>query len=880
MNSSGFHRFSALVIAVSTSTAIVGTCLPPTAQAIEPGDISGQLDDTSATLQDGSYYAPQSLEINAGETIAIDLISEEFDPFLLLFDPEGQELARDDDSGDGDDARIVLTVPQTGRYQLWVNTYNAGESGGYVLRWGAANSAMVAHYQAMQAFDRGISLYNAGRYPEAIPEFETALAALSALQDQGEDLGENLGDVESLRSTEANLRSYLGMSYYMVGNLSGAVSMLEASVKLAEADGNIPQTLTSRLNLASIYNALGRYDESLALNQATRDQARAAGERYTEAAAMGNMALIYRRQGQYDQAIVLHRQAHDIFEAIGEPEQAAYALSNLSLVYQQLDRQVEAIEVGRELLELFERLEDQRGLALTWGNLSLAYNNLEDYEAAIDASKRAIALLRDLGDRRELAFALNNIGSAYKQNDQLDQAETSLYEAVDLLDAMRSPDLSDRDRVSLFETQIQSFRLLQDILLRQGKWGQALEVSERSRARAFLFLLDQQLQTSGSTKEITLEPPTIEDIRAIARTHNATLVQYTLLYDYLIIWVIRPDGQIIGEAVSLSDEEQSLDALIMASRCPNVRCEDRVLSTVRSSGTFDPQITRDAFADFNSSSISSSNALRKHLHRLLIEPIADHLPTNPDDLVIFIPDGSLFLVAFPALQDAAGSYLIEQHTISIAPSIEVLDKTRQLAARRTSNDAILIVGNPTMPEGLTSLDGAEEEADQIADLWSTVMLTANEATETRIVSQMPDARVIHLATHGIFDNEAGLASAIALAPSSEDDGWLTATEILDLSLNADLVALSACSTGLGRISGDGVIGLSRSLMVSGVPSVLVSLWNVSDRATTDLMVAFYQEWQGNGIGKAQALRQAMLRVKEEYPNPYYWAAFTLIGEPQ
>jgi CHAT domain-containing protein len=69
-------------------------------------------------------------------------------------------------------------------------------------------------------------------------------------------------------------------------------------------------------------------------------------------------------------------------------------------------------------------------------------------------------------------------------------------------------------------------------------------------------------------------------------------------------------------------------------------------------------------------------------------------------------------------------------------------------------------------------------------------------------------------------------------------------------------------------------------MVSGVPSVLVSLWNVSDRATTDLMVAFYQEWQGNGIGKAQALRQAMLRVKEEYPNPYYWAAFTLIGEPQ
>jgi CHAT domain-containing protein len=876
MNSSGVLRFLDLAIAVSTSFAIASTGFLATAQAIEPGERSDQLDDTSASLQDGSYYAPQSLEIRAGETIAIDLISEEFDPFLFLFDPEGQELARDDDSGVGDDARIVLTVPQTGRYQIWVNTYTAGERGGYVLRWGSASSAMLAHHQAMQAFDRGINLYNASRHPEAIPEFETALAALLELKEAGEDLG----NLESIPSTEANLRSYLGMSYYLLGHLSEAVSMLETSVSLAEADGNRPQALTSRLNLASIYNALGRYDDSLALTQATRDQAQAAGERYTEAAAIGNLALIYRRQQQYDQAIALHRQAHDLFEAIGEPEQAAYALSNLALVYQELDRQVEAIEVGRELLDLFDRLEDRRGLALTWGNLSIAYSKLEDYEAAIAASQEAIARLRDLGDRRELAFALNNIGSAYTQNGQLDQAEAALYEAVDLLDAMRSPDLSDRDRVSLFDTQIQSFHLLQDILLRQDKWGQALEVSERSRARAFLFLLDQQLRPTEITEAISPQPPSLQDIRAIARTHNATLVQYSKLDDYLIIWVIRPDGQIYAEAVSLREEERSLEALIMASRCPNVRCENRVLSTVRGSGTFDPQITRDAFAEFNSQAIGSSNALRQQLHRLLIEPIAAYLPTNPDDLVIFIPDGSLFLVAFPALQDAAGSYLIEQHTLSIAPSIEVLDKTRQLAARRTSNDAILIVGNPTMPEGLTPLDGAADEADQIADLWSTVMLTANEATETRIVSQMPDARVIHLATHGIFDDEAGLASAIALAPSPEDDGWLTAAEILDLSLNADLVALSACSTGLGRISGDGVIGLSRSLMVSGVPSVLVSLWNVSDRATTDLMVAFYQEWQGNGLGKAQALRQAMLHVKETYPNPYYWAAFTLIGEPQ
>jgi CHAT domain-containing protein len=407
-----------------------------------------------------------------------------------------------------------------------------------------------------------------------------------------------------------------------------------------------------------------------------------------------------------------------------------------------------------------------------------------------------------------------------------------------------------------------------------------VEVAERSRARAFVFLLDQQLHDSSEQTVGVPVPPTIAEIRAIARDHNATLVEYTQLYDDLIVWVIRPDGQIFGEFIPLKDQEQSLESLVMASRCPNVRCENRVLTSMRSSGSFDPGITRDAFADFNASETGESNALQQQLYNILIAPIADHLPTDPEDLVIFIPEGSLFLVAFPALQDEAGSYLIEKHTLSIAPAIEVLGKTRQLAARRAENNSILIVGNPTMPDGLTSLDGAEIEANQIADLWSTVMLTANEATETRIVEQMPQARVIHLATHGIFDDQAGLSSAIALAPSPEDDGWLTAAEILDLSLNADLVALSACSTGLGRISGDGVIGLSRSLMVSGVPSVLVSLWNVNDRATADLMVEFYKVWQASGTGKARALRRAMLSVKEKYPNPYYWAAFALIGEPE
>jgi len=146
--------------------------------------------------------------------------------------------------------------------------------------------------------------------------------------------------------------------------------------------------------------------------------------------------------------------------------------------------------------------------------------------------------------------------------------------------------------------------------------------------------------------------------------------------------------------------------------------------------------------------------------------------------------------------------------------------------------------------------------------------------------QMLTANIIHLATHGSLDNQSGLSSAIALTPDhpgTPNDGLLTAEEIVNMKLHADLVVLSACNAGRGRITGDGVIGLSRSLITAGVPSVVVSLWSVPDAPTAALMTDFYTNLQ-HTPDKAQALRQAMLNTMKDHPEPRDWAAFTLIGE--
>ncbi|MBO0348087.1 CHAT domain-containing protein, partial [Phormidium pseudopriestleyi FRX01] len=278
------------------------------------------------------------------------------------------------------------------------------------------------------------------------------------------------------------------------------------------------------------------------------------------------------------------------------------------------------------------------------------------------------------------------------------------------------------------------------------------------------------------------------------------------------------------------------------------------------------------------------------LHELLITPIADLLPQNPEEKVIFIPHEELFFVPFPALLDESDRYLIEKHTILTAPGIQVLQIARTAKRDRTGDiQGALVVGNPVMPifarnsqekaETLANLPGAEQEAIAIAAMLNTQPLIGSEATETAVVERIGSAGIVHLATHGLLDDfsESGLLGAIALAPSDRDDGLLTFEEIIGLELNAGLVVLSACNTGVGSITGDGIIGLSRAVIGAGAESVIVSLWKADDQATAQLMQEFYRVLPQTG-DRAVALRQAMLATRQQYPDVREWGAFTLIGE--
>jgi len=153
-----------------------------------------------------------------------------------------------------------------------------------------------------------------------------------------------------------------------------------------------------------------------------------------------------------------------------------------------------------------------------------------------------------------------------------------------------------------------------------------------------------------------------------------------------------------------------------------------------------------------------------------------------------------------------------------------------------------------------------------------------QASKPRAISSGPNFEMLHFAVHAEFNEEDPRSSALLLASEGKEDGRLKVGEIFSLNLKADMVVLSACETGLGKISsGDEIIGLTRAFIYAGTASIVTTLWKVNDRSSYELMREFYQHLKTSK--KSEALRQAQLRTMKEFPEPFYWAAYQLTGEP-
>jgi CHAT domain-containing protein len=269
------------------------------------------------------------------------------------------------------------------------------------------------------------------------------------------------------------------------------------------------------------------------------------------------------------------------------------------------------------------------------------------------------------------------------------------------------------------------------------------------------------------------------------------------------------------------------------------------------------------------------------LHSVLIEPIENAGWLDGITWLYIVPNGLLHYVPFAALprtKSGEPRYLIDDFTVTHLPQASVLAER----AGDPTGSSLLALAPST-----SGVPFAAREVEHLAALYDGAeILVGRDARESAFKARAGEFRRLHLATHGTFDPWNPLRSGVELEPGDGEDGRLEVREIFDLRLDADLVALSACETGLGSgyftdiPAGDELVSLSRAFLYAGSRSVLATLWKVDDRSTLDLMRVFYERLEREGPGAALATAQRALRSGEgSERHPYFWAGFVLVHAP-
>ncbi|HEX2454055.1 MAG TPA: CHAT domain-containing protein [Vicinamibacterales bacterium] len=428
---------------------------------------------------------------------------------------------------------------------------------------------------------------------------------------------------------------------------------------------------------------------------------------------------------------------------------------------------------------------------------------------------------------------------------------------------------------------------------------------------------DRDLQSLASATPLSSD----DLVELTARLHS-TLVSYWVAPDATYVWVVRPSGEITGQRIEVT--ERRLLALVRQTwmtDASGVRGEvlpsatsDRDDAVESPEVDWTPRVRGEGLLSFGERARVASRAL----YGLLIAPIQPLLPAKPGSLLTIIPHGPLFRLSFAALQNPARAYLVERHAIHYVPAGVVLELAEEHARpSQTIAPRYLLLADPTstppLPSGrpLPRLPGTQKEIGRVSAFLPASAVTAlvgAQATEHQVRSLAGDRSVLHFATHGVIRADDPLESFLALdtgrtgrdarqsiASDTADDGRLTAREIYGIQLNADLVVLSACRTGLGAVSGDGVIGLARAFLYAGTPSVIATLWDVADEPAARLMPNLYRSLK-RVPDTAQALRRAQLTLLNDLRNgrvkvhtksgttalaehPILWASFILVGKP-
>lgn len=727
---------------------------------------------------------------------------------------------------------------------------------------------------------------------------------------------------------------------------------LRANRYVAKYKGKVHDKLLAQINrdCGMGYRALGQTKAAIKYYEDAAGHFKKAGKLVDQAGMLESIAVAYLDEGDSGKFQVYHDLARQVFEGSESIESTSKLLRAKGAfnynygqfkVYQ--GKYADAIQLFEKSLKEYRQSNDQLGHCHALRGLGIAYLMLGQVGKSKDCYEEASVIASRIGNIESQWDCATGLGKAYIKLGDNSKAEEQLRKAVSLANKERTQFSRDSFKTLQLNLREDCFLELVELLVKEGKGKQALVVAESGRARAFLDMLEGRRVSSLSGKQLamvtsdllddspsksTIEPtkiamatgsqgsfnpgfrsvnikpktsalvspsaispvsakaPDADELKSLVQESKSYVIEYITTPNSTIVWLLDPEGELI--------ETKAIDC--------NLDSLKKIIRSTYTSIVTSPK----GIEDLHKLNAERAKSLQK-LYSVLIKPIEDKLPRDPEQVITVVPYGALYLVPFASLMDSQSKFLIEKHTINYLPSIAVLRATQKLSKSvNTKEDSLLAFGNPITEANkfLGTLPYSKEEVEKIASLFAedkTKTEFGENATKSKFTSMAPDYSYLHLATHGLVNPNSPMDSSVVLAPEKGGDGLLSVKEILTLPrLSAKLIVLSACQTGKGKVTGDGVIGLSRAFIIAGTPSIMVSQWNVDDVMTQYQMTLLYKELL-SGKDKAHSLRVAQLKTisfmekglsssfsnddetklaPESRANPRYWSAFQLIGESQ
>jgi CHAT domain-containing protein/tetratricopeptide (TPR) repeat protein len=691
-----------------------------------------------------------------------------------------------------------------------------------------------------------------------------------------------------------------------IGEYEAAIEKLEAAVTIFKVDGDTESLATTYTSLGRLYRVHGQPEAAVKYQLKALDLAERSSSPATVVQSLNAVAVAYQALGDNAHARTYYERALAAAEKTGSAPLIEVLRANLggfAVNAGDTDR-------GRVLLEDVVAHGTEAHLGTRYDQLSLAYFVLGRYDDALTAGRRALDLcsaytpLDCIYGHLRVAYA--ELGLKHEAA-ALASQQTALASLEEIHAKLASSDFLKQQFHQAWEP-VYSFGI--QLHFSRGEYRDALENAELGRSRGFLDLLasrhiDPRPETLPEMPALTVRgaaattirsqgisaAPNSADLAAVAARLHSTIVAYWVARDALYTWVIAADGTVRGTKTAVAATR--LEQLIRATS-PFAPTSDGPLAPAATTTRGAEPIVLAA----------RQNPAWRQLYDFLIKPIERDLPPGAGARLTIVPHGPLLHLPFAALRDARGRYLVERYAIHSVPAVAMLQFTTP-GKTNPRGGSLLIVADPASPPKMAGdlplprLPGAVEEAQAIARLVPAArrtLLADSTATEARVRDALRGRSVVHFATHALVRDGDPMSSFLALGGSGSDDGRLTAEKIYRLQLDADLVVLSACRSGAGLITGDGIAALARAFFYAGASSLVVSVWDVADAPTSRLVPAFYRAWLG-GADKASALRTAQLALIRELrggrvtvdtaagpiaipEDPAFWAGFVLLGSPE